>query len=108
MLLVAGIEAGWESLAADVRGVPRAEEAAAHQPLDGVQGFGRKESTGAPARRAHAVRAVDLEVHRVEPHPLILLVRHHGVLPTVEDRRVIELLEGVEEDLPVAADIAAV
>ena len=108
MLLLPGVEAGREPFDSEVRCVPGAEEAAAHHPLDGVQGFRREESAGAPARRAHAMRAVDLEVHRVEPHPLVLLVRHHGVLPAVEDGRVIELLEGVEEDLPVAADVAAI
>src|SRR5262249_60065501 len=63
---------------------------------------------GTTARRTHAMRAIDLEVHRVVALLLVFGIRHHGVLMTVEDGRVVELLKGVEEDLPVAADVAAV
>jgi hypothetical protein len=54
------------------------------------------------------MRAVDLEVHGVETLLPVFGLRHDRVLMAVEDGRVIELLEGVQEDLPVAANVAAV
>src|SRR4029450_1552822 len=54
------------------------------------------------------MRAVDLEVHGVETLLLVFGVRHDRVLMAVEDGRVIEFLEGVQKDLPVAANVAGV
>ena len=54
------------------------------------------------------MRAVDLEVHGVKTLLLVIGIRHHRVLMAVEDGRVVELLEGVQENLPVAANVAAV
>ena len=75
----------------------------------GLYNSGRQEPARAPARRTHAMRAVDLEVTWCRnPCCLVVGLRHHRVLVAVEDGRVIELLEGVQEDLPVAANVAAV
>src|SRR5262245_7563402 len=107
-LLVARVEARRQLVGHDLRHVPGPEQAAAHHALDGVVELRHQLPAGAPARRTHAMRAVGLEVHGVEPLRLIVRSPHDRVLVTVEDGRVVELLEGVEEDLPVAADVTPV
>src|SRR4029453_14040445 len=86
----------------EIGAVPRTEDAAARDVLDRVHALGRHEVAryALPARRAHdAMRTVDLVVRAVERGRRIRAGGRHLLL-RVENRRVVELLEGVEIDLP--------
>src|SRR5262249_44257253 len=108
VLLVPRVEARRERGGHDFRHCPGARQPAAHHPLDGIVELRHQEPASASARRTHAMRPIDLEVHRVESLLLVLGSPHDRVLVTVKDGRVVELLERVQEDLPVAANVAAV
>src|ERR1700758_5711596 len=55
-----GVEAGREL--ADIRGAPRADEAALGGPLDGVHVFGRQQPTAPSGGRHQPVGTVELEM----------------------------------------------
>ncbi len=92
----------------DVGSFPGAEEAAVQHLLNGlhhVEVLGRRHP--APGRH-HAVRPVERVGERLVPDAGELARLLRGRLLRVEDRRVVELGEGVDEQLPVAADVGPV
>ena len=94
--------------ALDVGAVPGPEQPAVQHPLDRldhVEILGRRH---AAPRRHHAVGPVELVGQRLEPDAGELAGLLGGGLLRVENRGVVELGEGVDEQLPVAADVGAV
>ena len=92
----------------DLRLVPRTEQPAAQHLVHGLDhGHVRGRRLTAPGRD-HPVRAGQLVVQRLEAVLHDLGGFFLGVLPLVQHRRVVELGERVDEQLPVAADLGPV
>ena len=81
--------------------VPRAEQAAAHRVLRRLHHARILRRRHATPRRHHRVRAEDVVVQRLEAVPGELLGLLRGGLLHVQNRCVVELDEGVDEQLPV-------
>jgi hypothetical protein len=94
----------------EIGALPRAEQPAPGDALDRVHAVGGHQVArdALPSVRAHhAVRTVDLVVRAVERCRRVG-ARGRYLLLRVQDRRVVELLERVEVDLPVAEDLRPV